>query len=113
MAMRIPLSAMRQRPDYLCEKQIRGTLCFQTFDKLPDGPRNEHMTRIKSQAHRCAGSCSPRVGEHNVVMDETLKARLGKVVEALKGGIANAACACSLVWNRRKKTAIIEQQAFD
>jgi len=46
-------------------------------------------------------------------MDERLKARLGKVVEALKGGIADAACACSLVWNRRKKTAIIEQQAFD
>jgi len=65
--------------------------------------RNEHMTRIKSQAHRCAGSCSPRVGKHNVVMNEVLKARLGKVVEALKGEIANAVCACSLVWNRRKR----------
>jgi len=65
--------------------------------------RNEHMTRIKNQAHRCAGSCSPRVGKHNVVMDETLKARLAKVVEALKGGIAHAACVRSLVWNRRKR----------
>jgi len=74
------------------------------------------MTRIKSQAHRCAGSCSPRVGEHNVVMDETLKARLGKVVEALKGGIANAVCVpvCTLSRvEQKKKTTIIEQQAFD